>query len=190
MLCRQPMLPLLRSCKRRSSRNRRRVQDDMRRKSRTFDARHLSLQFFDVPLPWTMHLVSFLMRQRRCAHFAMSLYVSSLLPLHRSWTDSCFISDSFDQIGSEVYLLSHLKGRKHKEAICEHSSGMNPTREQLGVLNLKHIVDAPSDQIDPHIQMDKERQKALRKRCRKLRQRMAARFVPLTPSKYVSCHSG
>ncbi|CAG0896893.1 unnamed protein product [Darwinula stevensoni] len=78
-------------------------------------------------------------------------------------------------IGSEVYLLSHLKGRKHREAICEHSSGMNPTREQLGVLNLKHIVDAPSDQIDPHIQLDKERQKALRKRCRKLRQRMAAR---------------
>ena len=44
-------------------------------------------------------------------------------------------------------------------------------------LNLKYIADAPNDKADPRKAVDKERQKALRKRCKKLRQRMSQRWV-------------
>ena len=44
-------------------------------------------------------------------------------------------------------------------------------------LNLKYIADAPNDKADPRKAVDKERQKALRKRCKKLRQRMSQRSV-------------
>ncbi|GLG98733.1 Uncharacterized protein GBIM_05330 [Gryllus bimaculatus] len=77
-------------------------------------------------------------------------------------------------IGSEVYLISHLRGKKHMEQI-QKQHGPNPTHEELTSYNIKHIVDAPADQIDPKIALDKERQKALKKRCKKIRLRMAAR---------------
>ncbi|PSN55927.1 hypothetical protein C0J52_00443 [Blattella germanica] len=77
-------------------------------------------------------------------------------------------------IGSEVYLLSHLRGRKHQEAVQRQHEGIEPSREDLTSYNLKHIVDAPADKIDPKIALDKERQKALKKRCKKIRLRMAA----------------
>ena len=79
------------------------------------------------------------------------------------------------QIGSEVYLLSHLRGRKHQEAVQRQHEGIEPSREDIASYNLKHIVDAPADKIDPKIALDKERQKALKKRCKKIRLRMAAR---------------
>lgn len=83
------------------------------------------------------------------------------------------------QIGSEVYLLSHLRGRKHQEAVRHQHEGVDPSREDLASYNIQHIVDAPADKIDPKIALDKERQKALKKRCKKLRLRMAARYVKL-----------
>jgi DNA-directed RNA polymerase subunit L len=52
---------------------------------------------------------------------------------------------------------------------------MDPSREDLASYNIQHIVDAPADKIDPKIALDKERQKALKKRCKKIRLRMAAR---------------
>ncbi|XP_067145226.1 S phase cyclin A-associated protein in the endoplasmic reticulum isoform X2 [Centruroides vittatus] len=78
-------------------------------------------------------------------------------------------------IVSEVYLLSHLRGKKHKEVINLQHQGKDPSTEELESYNLKHIVDAPADKLDPNIALDKERQKALKKRCKKLRQRMTNR---------------
>ncbi|CAL1299756.1 unnamed protein product [Larinioides sclopetarius] len=78
-------------------------------------------------------------------------------------------------IGSEVYLLSHLHGKKHQEAVKSQYQDKDPSAEELELYNLKHIVDAPTDQLDPNIALDKERQKALKKRCKKLRQRMCNR---------------
>ncbi|KAL3184347.1 hypothetical protein MRX96_022963 [Rhipicephalus microplus] len=78
-------------------------------------------------------------------------------------------------IGSEVYLLSHLRGKKHQEAIREKYQEVAPSTEKLESYNLKHIVDASADQIDPSIALDRERQKAHRKRCKKLRHKMTSR---------------
>ncbi|XP_054932953.1 S phase cyclin A-associated protein in the endoplasmic reticulum isoform X4 [Dermacentor andersoni] len=78
-------------------------------------------------------------------------------------------------IGSEVYLLSHLRGKKHQEAIHEKYQEVAPSTEKLESYNLKHIVDAPADQLDPSIALDRERQKAHRKRCKKLRHKMTSR---------------
>jgi hypothetical protein len=90
----------------------------------------------------------------------------------------CIVVDvSVFQIGSEVYLLSHLRGRKHQEAVQHQLEGVDPSREDLASYNLRHIVDAPADKIDPKIALDKERQKALKKRCKKIRLRMAARYA-------------
>lgn len=78
-------------------------------------------------------------------------------------------------IGSEVYLLSHLRGKKHQEAIHEKYQEVAPSTEKLESYNLKHIVDASADQLDPSIALDRERQKAHRKRCKKLRHKMTSR---------------
>ena len=42
--------------------------------------------------------------------------------------------------------------------------------------NLQHISDAPSDRPDPRAAREKERQKAFKKRCKKLKLRMVQRF--------------
>lgn len=67
-------------------------------------------------------------------------------------------------IESEVYLLSHLRGRPHQEAL--------KTRTDIPDIV---IVDAPPGKLDPKVTQDKERQKALKKRCKKIRTRMMQR---------------
>uniref|UniRef100_A0A1B6E2L9 S phase cyclin A-associated protein in the endoplasmic reticulum N-terminal domain-containing protein n=1 Tax=Clastoptera arizonana TaxID=38151 RepID=A0A1B6E2L9_9HEMI len=66
-------------------------------------------------------------------------------------------------IDSEVYLLSHLRGKAHLEAVKE--------KHELDDV----IIDAPPDKMDLRLRQEKERQKALRKRCKKIRGRMAQR---------------
>lgn len=64
-----------------------------------------------------------------------------------------------------MYLLSHLRGRTHQEAVKD--------REDTEDV----IVDAPPDKMDAKLAQGRERQKALRKRCKKIRSRMALRLV-------------
>ena len=52
---------------------------------------------------------------------------------------------------------------------------VHPTTEQMESTNLQHIVDAPDGFVDPAVTAEKERQKAAKKRYKKLRQRMLAR---------------
>ncbi|GBN35554.1 S phase cyclin A-associated protein in the endoplasmic reticulum [Araneus ventricosus] len=106
----------------------------------------------------------------------MSIRCSSIMMMSHS---QCLETKKYEicnvLIGSEVYLLSHLHGKKHQEAVKSQYQDKDPSAEELELYNLKHIVDASTDQLDPNIALDKERQKALKKRCKKLRQRMCNR---------------
>ncbi|XP_071451801.1 S phase cyclin A-associated protein in the endoplasmic reticulum [Hetaerina americana] len=85
-------------------------------------------------------------------------------------------------IESEVYLFSHLRGKKHQESLRSQTlqqkvgsegHGAKESPSPINMCSMEHIVDAPADKIDPKIAQDRERQKALKKRCKKIRQRMA-----------------
>uniref|UniRef100_A0A6A7FT43 S phase cyclin A-associated protein in the endoplasmic reticulum-like n=2 Tax=Hirondellea gigas TaxID=1518452 RepID=A0A6A7FT43_9CRUS len=78
-------------------------------------------------------------------------------------------------LNSEVYLLSHLRGSRHQDALRELLDAPHVSSEDTATYNLRHIVDAPDNFEDPQVTRDKERQKALKKRCRKIRSRMAGR---------------
>ncbi|KAK3743773.1 hypothetical protein RRG08_043505 [Elysia crispata] len=87
----------------------------------------------------------------------------------------CIICNAL--IPSEVYLLSHLRGKKHQQALRDNNSGKEMTKQEIENFNLKHIVDAPANSNHPKIVTEKERQKSLKKRCKKLRNRMVMRGV-------------
>ena len=72
-----------------------------------------------------------------------------------------------------MYLLTHLRGKQHQEAV-RAAAGSDLTGEELLLYNLRHITDAAPHQIIS-MTFDKERHKALRKRCKKIKARMVAR---------------
>uniref|UniRef100_T1JJ52 S phase cyclin A-associated protein in the endoplasmic reticulum N-terminal domain-containing protein n=1 Tax=Strigamia maritima TaxID=126957 RepID=T1JJ52_STRMM len=75
-------------------------------------------------------------------------------------------------IGAEVYLMIHLRGKKHQQMMKDENSGKEPSKEELEKYNLKYIVNAPAGKTDPHKVEEKERQKMLKKKCKKLRQKL------------------
>lgn len=78
------------------------------------------------------------------------------------------------QIVSEVYLLSHLRGKKHQEALSEIPT-QKGTPEDKDTISLQYIKEMSTDKAGETEKADQERQKALRKRAKKLRTRMAAK---------------
>ncbi|XP_012144085.1 short spindle 3 isoform X2 [Megachile rotundata] len=82
-------------------------------------------------------------------------------------------------ISNEVYLLSHLKGKTHFEAVKNAHDGREPSRDELQRFNILQIHDLPTSVIDNNnsneVKAAKEKQKALKRRCRKMKQRMILR---------------
>ncbi|PIK61380.1 putative S phase cyclin A-associated protein in the endoplasmic reticulum [Apostichopus japonicus] len=120
-----------------------------------------------------------LMEQKREKAIELSMLrhyrTSDVAPQQKPYTKKKFCSLCNVLIPSEVYLLSHLRGRKHREIILEKNKGISMTEEEMENFALKSVVEASSGQSDPKELAEKERQRACKKRARKLRQRMALR---------------
>ena len=77
------------------------------------------------------------------------------------------------QIDSEVFLLSHLRGPSHQEALKKYREQFEAS---VKFSECSIITDAPADILREKKSREKERQKSLRKRCKKIRQRLCARY--------------
>ncbi|CAB4028150.1 Hypothetical predicted protein [Paramuricea clavata] len=77
------------------------------------------------------------------------------------------------QIVSEVYLISHLRGKKHQLALEDVQKGKKT--EDNEAFSLQYIKDMGLDKIDDNVKECEERKSAFKKRAKKIRTRMAAR---------------
>ncbi|XP_033215642.1 S phase cyclin A-associated protein in the endoplasmic reticulum isoform X2 [Belonocnema kinseyi] len=89
----------------------------------------------------------------------------------------CSLCGTF--IPNEVYLLSHVKGKSHLEAVRKLHDGREPCRDELQRFNISQIHDTQvplknSGNVSES-KAAKEKQKALKRRSRKIKQRMAVR---------------
>ncbi|XP_072409053.1 S phase cyclin A-associated protein in the endoplasmic reticulum isoform X2 [Chiloscyllium punctatum] len=82
-------------------------------------------------------------------------------------------------ITSEVYLFSHIKGRKHQQAVRENSSiqGRELSDEEVEHLSCKkYITDIVTETcVHPETSKDAEEKQKVRKKAKKLRARMNSR---------------
>ncbi|XP_046428516.1 S phase cyclin A-associated protein in the endoplasmic reticulum-like [Neodiprion fabricii] len=87
-------------------------------------------------------------------------------------------------ITNEVQLLTHLKSKAHLEAVRKMHDGREPPRDEMQRFNITQIRDVPTSSHTSNnannnpandTKAAKEKQKALKRRCRKMKQRMAAR---------------
>ncbi|XP_024876365.1 S phase cyclin A-associated protein in the endoplasmic reticulum [Temnothorax curvispinosus] len=82
-------------------------------------------------------------------------------------------------ISNEVHLLSHLKGKTHLEAVRSAHDNREPSRDELQRFNIAQIRDVSVTVINNNNANNskavKEKQKALKRRCRKIKQRMSSR---------------
>ncbi|XP_067871611.1 S phase cyclin A-associated protein in the endoplasmic reticulum isoform X2 [Heterodontus francisci] len=82
-------------------------------------------------------------------------------------------------ITSEVYLFSHIKGRKHQQAVRENSSiqGRELSDEEVEHLSCKkYIMDVVTEtSVHPVSSKDAEEKQKVRKKAKKLRTRMNSR---------------
>ncbi|XP_051173841.1 S phase cyclin A-associated protein in the endoplasmic reticulum [Leptopilina boulardi] len=82
-------------------------------------------------------------------------------------------------IPNEVHLLSHLKEKSHLEAVRKMHDGREPCRDELQRFNITQIRDIQTplknNNSTNESKAAKEKQKALKRRSRKIKQRMAVR---------------
>ncbi|RLU20219.1 hypothetical protein DMN91_006826 [Ooceraea biroi] len=82
-------------------------------------------------------------------------------------------------ISNEVHLLCHLKGKMHLEAVRTAHDNREPSRDELQRFNIAQIRDVPVAVVNNNnadsSKAAKEKQKALKRRCRKIKQRMSLR---------------
>jgi len=76
-------------------------------------------------------------------------------------------------IHNEVGLQSHLRGKNHIEKVSQANGGRsNLSGEEIQECNLKAIVDAADDEVDPKRLKSIERAKAMKKKVKKIKTRM------------------
>nr|XP_060611921.1 S phase cyclin A-associated protein in the endoplasmic reticulum [Anolis sagrei ordinatus] len=99
-------------------------------------------------------------------------------------------------ISSEVYLFSHIKGKKHQQAVRENSSiqGRELSDEEVEHLSLKkYIVDILVESLVPTEPLkDSEERQKTKKKAKKLKARMNSRakeYESLMEAKNLSCDS-
>lgn len=79
------------------------------------------------------------------------------------------------QLPNEVFLLSHLKGKTHLEAVRKAHDGREPCRDELQRFNIAQIRDNQTPANDSDNKAAREKLKALKRRARKIKQRMTTR---------------
>ncbi|XP_072138879.1 S phase cyclin A-associated protein in the endoplasmic reticulum isoform X4 [Mobula birostris] len=102
-------------------------------------------------------------------------YAPKLIPYERK--KHCSLCNVL--ITSEVYLFSHIKGRKHQQAVRENSSiqGRELSDEEVEHLSCKkYITDVVTETyVHPEVSKDAEEKQKIRKKAKKLRARMNSR---------------
>jgi hypothetical protein len=79
-------------------------------------------------------------------------------------------------IGSELQLKSHLRGVKHQEKMNETNQGKNLTKTEVEEYNLNCIIDLPKESsYEKELLLDLERRKIMKKRVKKLRNKILAK---------------
>ena len=82
-------------------------------------------------------------------------------------------------IRSEVQLKSHLRGLKHQQTAVGHC--LNKT--EIEEFNLRCIVDAPKDNADTDPLLNEERKKLMKKRFKKIKNRLIAKGIEFEAAK-------
>lgn len=81
------------------------------------------------------------------------------------------------QIRNEIMLLSHLKSKTHLERVRKAHDDREPSRDELQRFNISQIrdVQSPTHQNGGAVKNSREKQKALKRRERKVKQRLISR---------------
>lgn len=82
-----------------------------------------------------------------------------------------------------MHLISHLRGKTHLEAVRKMHDGREPNRDDLQKFNIAQIKDVQQQQQQSNgaatshddNKVAKEKQKALKRRSRKIKQRLSSR---------------
>jgi hypothetical protein len=87
-------------------------------------------------------------------------------------------------INSEMQLKSHLRGAKHQQTMHEMNQGKHLTKTEIEEYNLKCIVDTTKEndsalqqQYNKELQITEERHKAMKKRIKKLKNKLLIKGV-------------
>lgn len=80
-------------------------------------------------------------------------------------------------INTEVQLKSHLRGIKHQQTMNERSQGKHLTKSEIEEFNLDCIIDSPKETNEKEMLMSEERKRAMKKRLKKLKNKILNKGV-------------
>jgi len=89
-------------------------------------------------------------------------------------------------INSEVKLKSHLRGLKHQQTMNEMNQGKNLTKSEIEEYNLSCIIDVPKEKNDKELMISEERNKMLKKKVKKLKNKILTKGIEYEASKKTS----